>query len=1094
MKKYFYNALVFSLLIILIDATIVFSQEKQNNYLGEPSSAYLSRNYISTVLKNNGISDINIEETNSGFVYPKGSGKTAVFQSGFIWGGIVESDSTHPKLGGSQYISVLQPGKIISPGIAEDPNLAKNRIYRVRKDVYPNGPAADLSSELTDGEGTESEIRLQYESDWNEWPAIDGAPYEDINNNGTYESSIDVPGYPGADQTIWFVANDLDSSLYDYPMSVGIELQVSIWSYKMFNHLGNVFFKKFRMINKSAESFDSVYVAFWSDPDVGNSTDDFAGCDTTLNLGYAYNGENFDKVYEFTPPAVGYMLMQGAVVPGIAGEDKNRNGIDDQLDYAYREGERSGQGFINLPMTAFAYFTRGDAQSPPNFSPWSEMGSMEYYRFMKGRVGLTGDPFFNPVTSEPTTYCLTGDPLTQEGWVDGLLQAPGDRRIMSSSGPFNLAVGDTQDVIFCELGALGIDRWNSIKILRFYASLTKDAFDNNFDFIRVPEIPQLPLNTKQNLSSIDLWWDEDESLLQQVEGYEESGYSFQGYNVYQLYNQYSFKVNAKRLATFDRVDGVKEIQGIVMNPETGFPMEGTEQFGTDSGIERRFVVQWDSINNIYLMPGRTYNFLVTAYAYNPDPGENPFSFESVIGEVEITFQDTLNEIQYGDTLEVIHTAGIGDPIITPLVVDPYKLTGHSYKIDFDTLSFSEDLITVWDLTDITIDSLLLDNQQEFITNYTAPVIDGFQLKINNELMDIKRLSLTSNGNGPVTSAVGYDVTQPPPFNGYSADFYRDARDGDGSIFELPGNQAAGGFYFCVARPSIIDHESAVNDWTRYGSRLDRVLGNKYEIRFTEAGGKAWMAYTTASLVDVPFELWFLGNDIEDTADDIRMFPWIFDYDENDLFDFKLDHSASSDTNDPYCDFIYFEMPGVNAQPGEQAYYDLLSLIEPNPQNWSGEIEIEHIARFVLMNWNQLQGSGGENEFPETGTTFLIEFPNPVVPGVDEFEFASKVLDTTKYFIPAPEKFALYQNYPNPFNPYTIIRFDVVGNSRVQLLIYDILGQRVQALIDAEYSNGRYSAQFNGRRFASGVYIYQIIVDEINTGRKFIDAKKMLLLK
>jgi hypothetical protein len=1082
--------------LIFIISTWSLPQNKVGDIKGSPVRTRLNANYISTVLNNTGISDIDEYESNSGFIYPKGSGKTAVFQSGFIWGGLVASDSIQPRLGGSEYRSVLQPGKIISPGVAEDPNLPKNKIYRVRRDVYPNGSDADLSSEIADGEGTESEIRLQYETDWNEWPAFDGAPFEDINNNGTYESSTDIPGYSGADQTIWFVANDLDSSLYEYPMCVGIELQVTIWSYKMFNHLGHVFFKKFRMINKSTESFESIYAAFWSDTDVGHATDDFAGCDTTLNLGYAYNGYDFDNIYEFTPPAVGYMLIQGPVVPGIAGEDKNRNGIDDQLDYAYREGVRSQQGLINLPMTSFAYFIRGNyAPIDPPYPEWTYEWSFRAYNVMQGRYGTTGVLFINPITLEPTSYCLTGDPITHEGWIDGMLEAPGDRRVQPSSGPFNLAVGDTQDVIFCEIGALGIDRWNSIKLLRFYSSLTKDAFDNNFDFIRIPEIPQLSLSTKQNLSSIELWWDENESLLQQVEGYEESGYTFQGYNVYQLYNEYSFKVNAKRLATFDKVDGIKEIPGIIMNPETGFPMEGTEQFGTDSGIERRFVVQWDSINNIYLMPGRTYNFLVTAYTYNPNPGDNPFSFESIIGETQITFQDTLNEIQFGDTLEVIHTAGIGDPVITPLVVDPYKLNGHIYKIDFDTMTVSEEPITVWDLTDLTIDSLLLDNQQEYITNYTAPAIDGFQLKFDNEMMDVKRLSITSNANGPVTSTVGYDVTQPPPFNGYSADFYRDARDGDGSIFELPGNQVEGGFYFCVAGGStIIDHKSAVSRWTRDGARLPLILGNKYEIRFTQNGGKGWMAFTTGTLVDVPIELWFLGNAIENTGDDVRMMTWINDDNENDEFDFKLDHEASGGINDPYSDWIYFMMPNYSPQPGEQDYLDLVAAMEPDPTHWPGNVEIEHFARFVLMNWNQLQGSGEENEFPETGTTFLIEFPNPVVPEVDEFEFASKVLDTTKYFIPPPEKFALYQNYPNPFNPYTTIRFDVVKNSRVQLFVYDILGQRVQKLVDAEYSIGRHSVQFNGNRFASGVYIYQIIVDELNTGRKFIDAKKMMLIK
>ncbi|MCH8032951.1 MAG: T9SS type A sorting domain-containing protein [Bacteroidetes bacterium] len=1081
---------------ILLISVVLYSQDKTASISGEPSKTYLNRNYISSVFYNNGISDINEDFSylSSGFVYPKGSGKSAVFISGFIWGGFVPGDSLFPRVGGSRYQSVLQPGKIISPGEAEDPNLPKNRIYRVRRDVYPGGPPADFSSEITDDEGTESEIRLQYETDWNVWPWYDGAPFEDVNGNRIFEPDVDIPGYPGADQTIWFVANDLDSSLYDYPMNVGIELQVTIWNYFQPGPLSHVFFKKFRMINKSADSFDSVYVGFWSDPDIGSSIDDFAGCDTTLNLGYAYNAEDFDDVYEFTPPAVGYMLTQGPVVPGIAGEDKNKNGIDDQLDYAYREGVRSQQGFINLPMTSFAYYVRGNFIEPP-FSSWTLNWARSTYNIMRGRTGLTGEPFIDPLTGEETSYTLSGDPLTQQGWIDGLLSGPGDRRVLSSSGPFNLAVSDTQDVIYCEIAAGGVDRWNSIKTLRYYSSIIKSQIESSLGFIRLPRTPEITVSSRQNLSSIELWWDEDESAFNQTESFEYDGYSFQGYNVYQLYNDWPLISNSKRLVTFDKADGIKEIEGLIMDPETGYPIIGIQQFGSDSGIRRRFVVDWDSVNNIYLMPGRKYNFMVTAYSYNPDPGLKPKSIESLVGMVELAFQDTLNEPQYGDTLEIIHTAGIADPVITPVVVDPYKLTGHRYKIDFDTMTVSNDVQTVWNLTDLTIDSLLLENQQEYIADHTALVIDGIQLKINNEMLDVKRFSLTSNGDGPVTSTIGYDETEPPPHNGYSADFYRDARDGEGSIFELPGNQAAGGYYFCVAGgPSIIDHKSAVIRWTRNSARLDLVLGNKYEIRFTQRGGKAWMAFTTRTLVDIPFELWYLGNNIEDTSDDVRMMPWIFDDNDNDTLDFKLDHEASGGENDPYSDWIYFNMPNDNPQPGEQDYLDLIAAMTPNPVGWRGDVEVEHIARFVLMNYNQLQGSGGENEFPETGTTFLIEFPNPIQPRVDEFTFTSEILDTSKYFIPLPKEYLLYQNYPNPFNPTTTIRFDLVNHSNVKLYIYDILGQRVQTLLNHEVSEGKHSVEFSGRSFASGVYLYQLIVNESGTGRVFIDTKKMILIK
>ena len=53
------------------------------------------------------------------------------------------------------------------------------------------------------------EIRTQYELDWTEWRAQDGAPFQDVDANGIYNPNVDVPGIPGAAQTIWFVANDL---------------------------------------------------------------------------------------------------------------------------------------------------------------------------------------------------------------------------------------------------------------------------------------------------------------------------------------------------------------------------------------------------------------------------------------------------------------------------------------------------------------------------------------------------------------------------------------------------------------------------------------------------------------------------------------------------------------------------------------------------------------------------------------------------------------------------------------------------------------------------------------------------------------------
>lgn len=91
---------------------------------------------------------------------------------------------------------------------------------------------------------------------------------------------------------------------------------------------------------------------------------------------------------------------------------------------------------------------------------------------------------------------------------------------------------------------------------------------------------------------------------------------------------------------------------------------------------------------------------------------------------------------------------------------------------------------------------------------------------------------------------------------------------------------------------------------------------------------------------------------------------------------------------------------------------------------------------------------------------------------------------------APEKFELYQNYPNPFNPVTKIKFDISGSSAAQTLltVYDMLGREAEVLINKELLPGTYEIEFDGSKYASGVYYYSLKT----TG--FTDVKKMVLIK
>lgn len=245
--------------------------------------------------------------------------------------------------------------------------------------------------------------------------------------------------------------------------------------------------------------------------------------------------------------------------------------------------------------------------------------------------------------------------------------------------------------------------------------------------------------------------------------------------------------------------------------------------------------------------------------------------------------------------------------------------------------------------------------------------------------------MISNGNGAIPVVAGFDVTAPSLNHGaYSADWYRDVLQSPNSppmILRLPdGMQAAGGWYFVVAGGNTVaDFQSALHRWTRDGSRNARIQGKFYEIRFTAAGGKAIMSFTTEALVDVPFEIWYRATTPNDPSDDVRMIPWIYDEDGDNTFNFKLDHSADGGNNDPYSDWIYFIMP-VDDSPGQAGYSQFVQDALNGTYSSGGQEQQEHLARVVLMNWNQHQnestrgaGNGPVNAMPEAGTTFRLSF-------------------------------------------------------------------------------------------------------------------------
>lgn len=89
----------------------------------------------------------------------------------------------------------------------------------------------------------------------------------------------------------------------------------------------------------------------------------------------------------------------------------------------------------------------------------------------------------------------------------------------------------------------------------------------------------------------------------------------------------------------------------------------------------------------------------------------------------------------------------------------------------------------------------------------------------------------------------------------------------------------------------------------------------------------------------------------------------------------------------------------------------------------------------------------------------------------------------------PIAFNLIQNYPNPFNPKTVISYQLPTLIKVELSIYNILGQKVHNLVSKKQPAGTYKVEWDAAGFASGIYFYKL-----STTNGYSKTKKLVLLK
>jgi hypothetical protein len=83
---------------------------------------------------------------------------------------------------------------------------------------------------------------------------------------------------------------------------------------------------------------------------------------------------------------------------------------------------------------------------------------------------------------------------------------------------------------------------------------------------------------------------------------------------------------------------------------------------------------------------------------------------------------------------------------------------------------------------------------------------------------------------------------------------------------------------------------------------------------------------------------------------------------------------------------------------------------------------------------------------------------------------------------------LSQNYPNPVRGLSVIEYQIPGNSKVELSVYDILGNEMLNLVDEYQNTGKYSVELSSANLKSGIYVYVLKASGLKLSKRMVVIK------
>jgi hypothetical protein len=146
---------------------------------------------------------------------------------------------------------------------------------------------------------------------------------------------------------------------------------------------------------------------------------------------------------------------------------------------------------------------------------------------------------------------------------------------------------------------------------------------------------------------------------------------------------------------------------------------------------------------------------------------------------------------------------------------------------------------------------------------------------------------------------------------------------------------------------------------------------------------------------------------------------------------------------------------------------IIDVIDPADPVFAGSFDTERSVNNIFL-------AGGYIFLMDRNSLSILRFDPPT--------------GTIEEISQIPMQFSLSQNHPNPFNTSTIIRYDLPLAGDVRLEIYDILGRKVETLIDGWQPAGAHSVVWDAEGVSSGIYFYTIRTGEYYRGENCILLK------